>query len=146
VLWIINAATYIFITGFALMIDPKIGRHTWRQGVIFPGAANLAIIAYTCFPRLFRDAAQAALGGQEHVGWGVVLAYAWLTVSMAAGYLAKAIESRRLGRFLSPLLVYLVGYGSVLCACTFASYLKELRHAEMTWDKTEKTGKVGIPG
>jgi glycosyltransferase involved in cell wall biosynthesis len=145
-LWIINAATYIFITGFALMIDPKIGRHTWRQGVMFPGAANLAIIAYTCFPRLFRDAAQAALGGPVHVGWGIVLAYAWLTVSLAAGYLAKAVEPGRLGRVLSPLLVYLVGYGSVLCACTFASYVKELRHAEMTWDKTEKTGKVGIPG
>ena len=81
-----------------------------------------------------------------HVGWGIVIVYAWLTLSMAAGYLAKAIETRRFGRFLSPLLVYLVGYGSVLCACTFASYLKELRHAEMTWDKTEKTGKVGIPG
>jgi cellulose synthase/poly-beta-1,6-N-acetylglucosamine synthase-like glycosyltransferase len=146
VLWIINAATYIFITGFALMIDPKIGRHAWRQGVMFPGAANLAIIAYTCFPRLFRDAARVALGGPVHVGWAIVLAYAWLTVSLAAGYLAKAIEPRRLGRFLSPLLVYLVGYGSVLCACTFASYVKELRHAEMTWDKTEKTGKVGIPG
>jgi len=38
-----------------------------------------------------------------------------------------------------------VGYGSLLCACTFASYVKELRGAEMTWDKTEKTGKVVIP-
>ena len=47
---------------------------------------------------------------------------------------------------LSPLLIYLVGYGSLLCACTFASYIKELRKAEMTWDKTEKTGKVTMPG
>jgi hypothetical protein len=38
-----------------------------------------------------------------------------------------------------------VGYGSLLCACTFASYVKELRKADMTWDKTEKTGKVTIP-
>ena len=93
VLWIINAATYIFITGFALMIDPKTGRHTWRQGVMFPGAVNLAIIAYTCFPRLFRDAAQAALGGPVHVAGGIVFAYAWLTFSMAAGYLAKAARA-----------------------------------------------------
>ena len=85
VLWIINAATYIFITCLALMIDPKIGRHTWRQGVMFPGAANMAIIAYTCFPRLFRAAAHAALGGPVHVGWGIILAYAWLTVSLRGG-------------------------------------------------------------
>ena len=53
--------------------------------------------------------------------------------------------TRRIGRVLSPFLVYLVGYGTLLCVCTFASYVKELRRAEMTWDKTEKTGKVVIP-
>ncbi len=143
VLWIINAATYIFITCFALMIDPQTARHSWRQAVMFPGAVNLAFIVYSCFPRLFRDAAHAV---HLHLGWGIVVAYAWLSLSMAVAYLAKVLEPGRLGRILSPVLVYLVGYGSVLCACTFASYLKELRRAEMTWDKTEKTGKVVIPG
>ena len=143
VLWIINAATYVFITSYALMIDPPTARHSWRQAVMFPGAVNLAFIAYSCFPRLFRHAAQAE---HIHLGWGIVLAYAWLSLSMAAAYLAKVLEPGRLGRILSPVLVYLVGYGSLLCACTFASYVKELRRAEMTWDKTEKTGKVVIPG
>jgi cellulose synthase/poly-beta-1,6-N-acetylglucosamine synthase-like glycosyltransferase len=143
VLWIINAVTYVFITCFTLMIDPRTARHCWRQGVMFPGAVNLVFIVYSCFPRLFTDAARA---GHLHLGWGIVIAYAWLSLSMAAAYLAKVLEPGRLGRFLSPLLVYLVGYGSLLCACTFASYLKELQRAEMTWDKTEKTGKVVIPG
>jgi cellulose synthase/poly-beta-1,6-N-acetylglucosamine synthase-like glycosyltransferase len=31
------------------------------------------------------------------------------------------------------------------CACTLASYVKELRGTAMTWDKTEKTGKVAMP-
>jgi hypothetical protein len=65
---------------------------------------------------------------------------------MVTAYLAKVLEPGRFGRILSPLLVYVVGYGSLLCACTFASYLKELQRAEMTWDKTEKTGKVVVPG
>ena len=34
------------------------------------------------------------------------------------------------------------GYGAFLCAVTFASYVKELRGADMKWDKTEKTGKI----
>jgi cellulose synthase/poly-beta-1,6-N-acetylglucosamine synthase-like glycosyltransferase len=142
VLWIINAATYVFITCFTLMIDPQTARHSWRQGVMFPGAVNLVFIVYSCFPRLFRDVAHAE---HLHLGWGIVIAYAWLSLSMAAAYLAKVLEPGRFGRFLSPLLVYLVGYGSLLCACTFASYLKELQRAEMTWDKTEKTGKVVVP-
>ena len=36
VLWIINAASYLFITGFALLIDPQTGRHTWRQAADVP--------------------------------------------------------------------------------------------------------------
>ncbi len=150
-LWIINAVTYIFITGFALAIDPKIARHTWRQAVLFPGIINLSVIIYSCFPRLFRGPLRGFFvsahlyQAHAHRGWVIVFIYAWPAASMAVAYLAKAAEPGRLGRFLSPLLVYVVGYGSLLCACTFASYVKELRKAEMTWDKTEKTGKVVIP-
>ena len=75
----------------------------------------------------------------------MVFIYAWLSVSMAVAYLAKTAEPHRLGRFISAVLVYIAGYGSLLCACTFAAYVKELRGAEMKWDKTEKTGKVAIP-
>jgi cellulose synthase/poly-beta-1,6-N-acetylglucosamine synthase-like glycosyltransferase len=149
-LWIVNAASYIFITGFALLIDVPTARHTWRQGVMFPGVVNLSVIGYTCFPRLFRDilhqlSAVTHLSLQAHKGWIVVFIYAWLSVSMGVAYLAKAVEPHRFGRFISVFLVYIVGYGALLCACTFASYVKEMRGAEMKWDKTEKTGKMAIP-
>jgi glycosyltransferase involved in cell wall biosynthesis len=151
ILWITNAVTYIFITGFALLIDPQTARHTWRQGVLFPGVVNLSIVIYTCFPRLFRDAIHWGLAavhfspGHGVQAGAILFIYAWPAASMAAAYLAKAAEPHRFGRFVSPLVVYVVGYGSLLCACTFASYVKELRGAEMKWDKTEKTGKMTIP-
>jgi hypothetical protein len=141
-LWIINAASYIFITVLALATDPQTARHTWRQAVVFPGLLNVAIIIYTCFPRLFRDGDHLV---HLHWAWGIVFIYAWPIASMILAYLAQRAEPRRIGRVLSPFLVYLVGYGTLLCVCTFASYVKELRRAEMTWDKTEKTGKVVIP-
>jgi len=149
-LWIANAVGYIFITGFALLIDVPTARHAWRQGLMFPGVVNVAVIGYTCFPRLFRDIvrrlfAVAHLSLQAHKGWIIIFIYAWLSAAMAVAYLAKAAEPHRFGRFISTVLVYLVGYGPLLCACTFASYVKELRGAEMKWDKTEKTGKVTIP-
>ncbi len=151
ILWIINAATYIFITSFAVLIDRQTGRHTWREAIMFPGAVNLAIILYTCFPRLFGDGWHLLSGGTHStaargIAGGLTLfVYAWLSLSMAAAYLAKLAEPRRYGRFISPLLVYIAGYGSLLCACTFASYITELRKAEMKWDKTEKTGKAAMP-
>jgi hypothetical protein len=86
------------------------------------------------------------ISGRGSVGPLILLIYIWLTASMAIAWLAKAAEPHRFWRLFSPLLVYIVGYGSLLCACTFASYIKELRKADMTWDKTEKTGKMTIPG
>jgi hypothetical protein len=110
---------------------------------------NLAIIAYTCFPRLLSTAAGRFLAASDlpppHMDWVIVFVYAWLGGSLAVAYLAKAVEPKRGGRLISAIILYIVGYGTLLCACTFASYVKELRGAEMRWDKTEKTGKMRLP-
>ena len=144
-LWLANAASYLFMTGFALLMDPQTGRHTWRQGVMFPGLVNLAIITESCFPRPARS-----VGHALHVSGGLaafvaLFSYAWLAASLVVGYLVKAVEPHRGGRLASVVLLYLGGYGSLLCACTFVSYVKEARRADMRWDKTEKTGGVTIP-
>ena len=68
--------------------------------------------------------------------------YCWIPLSMVGAWIARDIEKTAIGRVLSPALVYFVGYGSLLCAITFDSYIKELRGAEAKWDKTEKTGRV----
>lgn len=150
-LWIINALTFVFITAFVLMVDPGTGRHTWLEGILFPGAVSLAIIIAACFPRLLRMICYDALPElgivltvAERRGL-VLFAYAWLALSMLVAYLGKTVEPRRFGRLLAPVFIYLGGYGPLLCACTFAAYVKELRGAEMKWDKTEKTGKVAMP-
>jgi cellulose synthase/poly-beta-1,6-N-acetylglucosamine synthase-like glycosyltransferase len=151
VLWIINALTYVFITAFVLMIDWVTGRHAWIEGILFPGAISLSIIIAACFPRLLRmifydllPVLGIALTLAERRVL-VLFAYAWLAGSMLVAYLGKAIEPRRYGRVTAAVFIYIAGYGPLLCACTFASYIKELRHAEMKWDKTEKTGKVAMP-
>jgi cellulose synthase/poly-beta-1,6-N-acetylglucosamine synthase-like glycosyltransferase len=151
VLWIVNALTYVFITSFVLMIDWVTGRHAWVEGILFPGAVSLSIIIAACFPRLLRMIFYGLLPvmGVELTPAErralVLFAYAWLAGSMLVAYLGKAIEPRRYGRVPSAMFIYIAGYGPLLCACTFASYIKELRHAEMKWDKTEKTGKVAMP-
>ena len=151
VLWIINALTYVFITSFVLMIDWVTGRHAWVEGILFPGAISLSIIIAACFPRLLRmifydllPVMGIVLTPAERQTL-VLFAYAWLAGSMLVAYVGKAIEPRRYGRVPAAVFIYIAGYGPLLCACTFASYIKELRHAEMKWDKTEKTGKVAMP-
>ena len=73
--------------------------------------------------------------------------YVWLAASLGIAYLAKVVErDSGPGKYLSTALIYLAGYGSLLCAITLAAYVKEFRRADVTWDKTVKTGKVDIPG
>jgi hypothetical protein len=39
-------------------------------------------------------------------------------------------------------LLYLIGYGPLLCAFTVAGYIAELRGREQVWEKTDKVGRV----
>jgi cellulose synthase/poly-beta-1,6-N-acetylglucosamine synthase-like glycosyltransferase len=150
-LWITNVLTYAFITTFALLIDPHTGRHVWRQALLFPGVVSLIIMISAIAPAPLRFVTYHLLdgaGASAVRGYGLeveLFTYVWLAASMGVAYLAKVTESRPLGRFTSPVLIYLAGYGSLLCAVMFAAYVKELRHADASWDKTEKSGKVAMP-
>jgi cellulose synthase/poly-beta-1,6-N-acetylglucosamine synthase-like glycosyltransferase len=152
-LWITNVLTFVFITVFALLIDPGTGRRVWREAIFFPGAVSLVIMAAAIAPVPLRFVAYHGLsliGASALRGYGAeieLFTYAWLAGSMAIAYLAKVAEvrlPRRAGAVTSRVLIYLAGYGSLLCAVTFAAYVKELRRADASWDKTEKTGKVAV--
>jgi hypothetical protein len=76
----------------------------------------------------------------------VLFIYAWLATSMLAAYALKRLEDVRRLRLLVAPLLYLVGYGPLLCAMTGAAYIRELRGTEARWEKTVKTGKVRAVG
>jgi cellulose synthase/poly-beta-1,6-N-acetylglucosamine synthase-like glycosyltransferase len=148
VLWLANVVTYVFITSFALLIDPQMGRRTWREALMFPGAVNVLIMVAAVLPGpmslLARELLSSA-GVAVTVGWAhglVLFTYVWLAACMGVAYLGKVTEQGRFGRITGPLFVYIGGYGPLLCAITAAAYVKEIRHAEARWEKTEKTGRA----
>jgi cellulose synthase/poly-beta-1,6-N-acetylglucosamine synthase-like glycosyltransferase len=128
-----NLIAYLLVTLSSWSIDPDVARRCWREAILFPGAIGLAVIVW------------GISGVGTHTSWQVVLllcAYAWVSLSMVAAWLLKLLEGTRLRRVVPPLL-YVVGYGPLLCAITAAAYTRELRRAEMVWEKTEKTGTIG---
>jgi cellulose synthase/poly-beta-1,6-N-acetylglucosamine synthase-like glycosyltransferase len=149
-LWITNLLVYAFITSYSLLIDTRTARHVWRQAIMFPGAISVIIMLAAIWPPALRFViyhALALIGLTTLRHHGAVLelfTYAWLSGAMLVAYLGKVAETRRFGRFLGPLLIYIGGYGALLCAVTFASYLLEARGADRTWEKTEKTGKAAV--
>ncbi len=143
-LWITAGVVYVFVTFGSFVVDWESSRKSWLEGFMFPGVVSLAVIVYALFPFLLEPALALVRPPPGH--WlgdvCVLFLYAWLSLSMVVAWAAKRIEQTRWAK-LAPILLYIGGYGAFLCAVTFASYVAELRGAEMKWDKTVKTGKVG---
>jgi len=143
--WIIAACTYVYTIALAVQLDGPTGWRSAREAVLFPGVVSIIVMVTAFFPGLLERDLPHLLGvpvsDTGDLIW-TIFVYAWISVAMLGAWLAKVVESTRFGRVLTPLLVYLVGYGPVLCAVTVDSYIKEFRHAEAKWDKTEKTGRV----
>ncbi|TPX02083.1 glycosyltransferase family 2 protein, partial [Schumannella luteola] len=144
-LWITAALTYIFSMVLGVQLDGRVGRLSWREAFLFPGAISFVVMVAALFPGLIEVQLPALFGMKllpEGYFWLTLGIYVWISAAMAGAALARMIENTKAGRFLSPLLIYLVGYGPLLCAITVDSYLKEWRKADTVWIKTEKTGRV----
>jgi hypothetical protein len=133
------------------VLDPSTARRAWVQGILFPGVISLAIIVYSVAPG---PISALMTSGVQWTGIAVtasrvetlqVFVYAWLTMAMLVAYLARWMSRRWRLELLPKLLVQLAGYGAFLCAVTVAAYVREVQGAELTWDKTLKTGKVAMP-
>lgn len=150
-LWITTALTYVLIVLLSIAIDPITGRRVWFEAVTFPGLISLAIILYALFPFpvvRWVSLAMSAVGlrlTDREVTMVVLFTYAWVAASMLVAWWAKTMESRRGGRWLSRVLLFVAGYGPMLCAVNLHAYLKEAQGAEMVWEKTEKSGKAQRP-
>jgi cellulose synthase/poly-beta-1,6-N-acetylglucosamine synthase-like glycosyltransferase len=148
-LWAINVFTYLYVTLTSFSLDPQAARTAWREGFAFPGLISLAIIVYALWPPivdeglagLLRDIGIATDGALRDAA--LLFTYVWLSASMLAAWLVKRLEPVRVVGRLAPALLYVVGYGPLLCAITAAAYVKEIQGAQMVWEKTEKTGAIG---
>lgn len=144
-LWFAAGGAYVLITLLTVLVDPQTGRRCWREALTFPGLWSLAVMAAAFAPDLVLVRLPQLLGYTlTPLGVHLVMLtlYASVALTMVGAWLARRLELTRWGRPLTPALVYLVGYGPLLCAITFDSYVKEWRGAAQVWDKTEKTGRV----
>jgi cellulose synthase/poly-beta-1,6-N-acetylglucosamine synthase-like glycosyltransferase len=144
-LWITSALVYLIVTFSSYLVDWESARKAWLEGILFPGIISLSVIVYSLYPPLFAPvlAAFTAHASPLAQASATLFRYAWVALSMLAAYGALEMERRKLPSWLCSTVLYIVGYGPLLCAVTMGSYIKELRGASMTWDKTVKTGKVG---
>lgn len=142
-LWVVNLVSYLFVTLLSLAVDPVTARRSWREALIFPGLVSCFFLVVTAAPTV-------TLPWLDSLGLGLtrdsphplmLFAYCWLALCMPLAWAAKCLAGTRL-RWLSAPLVHLVGYGSLLAACSLAAFVLQVRGTEQSWGRTVKTGKV----
>ena len=142
-LWIVASIVYLIVTFTSYTVDVESAAKSWKEGILFPGLISLALIVHSLCPPLLGPVVDAfvAHGGPRLQAGGTLFLYLWLSLAMAVSYGAVWVERRGWQR-LATVLLYVGGYGPLLCAVTVGAYVKELQGAQRTWDKTVKTGKV----
>ncbi|SDF35603.1 Glycosyltransferase, catalytic subunit of cellulose synthase and poly-beta-1,6-N-acetylglucosamine synthase [Blastococcus fimeti] len=133
----VPVATFVFMITMTISVDPRVGLKVWKEALLFPGVVSFAVLTGATFPML------VPWGGGDSSGW-TLFVYSWLVLCVPAAFLVRKLELTRWGHRLAPLGLYLVGFGPMMCAITVDAYVKEYRGAAMTWDKTEKTGRVSV--
>lgn len=141
VMWIFAACVHLFSMLYAVQLDGPTGRVSWREAIMFPGVGGLVLMVIAVFPGFWVSDVAQGLSPQARLAVAAAF-YLWAPVAMLGAWLARGVERLPGGAFLSGLLVYLCGYGSLLCAITVDSYVKEWRRADTAWIKTEKTGRI----
>ncbi len=144
-LWWAGIATYVFITVTTLLVDLDTARRSWFEGLLFPGAGALVLVVASANPAFWEVDVPGVLGlrmSATGITVWTLLLYSWPVLSMVLARVVHDLEGVRVVGVLSKPLLYLVGYGPLLCAITLDAYVREWRGAAQTWDKTEKTGRV----
>ncbi|ROS31688.1 glycosyltransferase family 2 protein [Cellulomonas sp. PhB150] len=144
-MWWVAVVAYVFITSMTLLLDRETARRSWVQGLLFPGIGAIVVMLAAWVPGLWEERVPDLLG-MEMSATGVevltLVFYAWTVIAMLSAWLVRWVEALPGGKWPSRVLLYVVGFGPVLCAITLDAYAKQWRGASTAWDKTEKTGRV----
>lgn len=144
-LWWLGVVAYVYITVTTLLLDRETAGRAWFQAFTFPGLLALVVMTAAWVPGLWEERVPALFGlrmtDEGRDAWQLAL-YAWPLVAMLVAPVVRAVDGVRGVKVLATPLLYVIGYGPVLCAITLDAYVKQWRGASAQWDKTEKTGRV----
>ena len=141
-LWGITLASFLFQTLFSFAVDPAEARRSWFEGIAFPGLLSLGVMVLAVL-RPFGGIAPWAHPGQW--SWGDVAAQiilGWTVITTTMAWSVYRLDKAGAPKWLRDTLLVLTGYGPLLCAVSCASIVAELRKADLSWDKTVKSGKA----
>jgi len=143
---------WVYVLSASLMADPQTAKRSWSNAPLFPGFVSLVIVVSCAF--------------RPDVGWTVhhlakwltgsstwvppadrlmLFAYLWIALAMPLAWLAQYLDDKKV-KYVPHFIIFFVGYGALILAAACSAWWREMRGADHTWDKTLKSGSVGVGG
>lgn len=152
-LWVLSGLIYLLVIAGVAATDPTVLKRSWPHAFLYPGVVSAGLIWFSLFPHSteavfsFVTTHMGLTGAEQaqvHQLFALFL-YSWLTLSVGVSYLAKTVEKiPHVGPFFGKVLLWIGGYGPLLCAVTTAAIVTHVRGQKTVWVKTVKEGKVQI--
>jgi len=146
--WITNALCWVVLGAFGLTVDRTMARECWFQCLTFTGVVSAVIILYALVPSPTLRALDGVPGvfgahlSAPSLHWEVLFAGIWGSACMLFGFVTHWVESPRgPRRWLATVLLYLGGYGPLVCAVGLHAYIDHARGIDRRWEVTVKTGR-----
>lgn len=139
----VSLFVYLYTTLFSLMVDRRTSRIAWFEGITYPGLISLLLLAISANPTFFFYVINGLFKSKLSMAISdMVLLFiiSWTSLCMLCAWIIYRLERAGVSTRITNFLLYIVGYGPLLCAVNLAAYFAEIKHFNLKWDKTEKIG------
>lgn len=138
----VSLFVYAYTTLFACFIDRRTSRLSWLEGIMYPGLISVTILIISINPSFFfkqLDYFFDASSSRRISEITLLFMETWSAFCMFWAWIIFRLELAGVSTRITNALLFIVGYGPLLCVINLSAYFIELRKAILKWDKTEKT-------
>ncbi|MDP1604268.1 MAG: glycosyltransferase family 2 protein [Legionella sp.] len=132
---------YLYTTLLAILVDKRTSRLSWLEGIFYPGLISIIILLISLNPVFFFNLLNYFFNLEETTtlnNWLLLFMETWSALCMFWAWIVFRLEYIGLPPAVSNFLLFIVGYGPLLCAINLAAYIAEIKNPNLKWDKTEK--------
>lgn len=143
----VSLFVYMYTTLFAILIDNRTSKLSWLEGIMYPGIISLLILIFSVNPDFFMHQIDLLLpvgSSAQYHAYLLLFMFTWSGFCMLFAWLIYRLELAGLPTRITNALIFIVGYGPLLCAVNLSAYMAEIRKTSPRWDKTEKITSLRV--
>lgn len=141
--YLVGLNLYLFTLGISCYIDLKTFKRVWFEAVFYPGLITWFCLIQLLFPSMWGY--PHSLHDDKFIEWNdipLLLMNLWIGLCLFAAWMIRIMEKGAWPKRCVDIALFIVGYGSLVCAMNLSALVVEWRKVDMQWNKTERLGRL----